>query len=132
MYAERGAVQADEVVIAANGYTRDIRRVVPLGSHIIATEELPPNLAASLIPKRRTFGRYRPRAVLLLDVPGRYANDLRWPRTVHPVTPQRSAPIRDRFMTDRPQLHIGSTDRHPIAELIFGLTNTHRGKRNKS
>ena len=72
-------MQADEVVIAANGYTRDIRRVVPLGSHIIATEELPPNLAVSLIPKRRTFGRYRPRAVLLLDVPGRYANDLGGP-----------------------------------------------------
>ena len=60
----RGAVQADEVVIATNGYTGDItpelkRRVVPLASHIIATEELPPDLAASLIPKRRTLSDTR-------------------------------------------------------------------------
>jgi glycine/D-amino acid oxidase-like deaminating enzyme len=60
----RGSVQADEVVIATNGYTGDItpelkRRVVPLASHIIATEELPPDLAASLIPKRRTLADTR-------------------------------------------------------------------------
>ena len=64
VYTARGAVQADEVVIATNGYTRDItpelkRRVVPLASHIIATEELPPSLAASLIPKRRTLADTR-------------------------------------------------------------------------
>ena len=60
----RGAVQGDEVVIATNGYTGDItpqlkRRVVPLASHIIATEELPPDVAASLIPKRRTLSDTR-------------------------------------------------------------------------
>ncbi|HSU05869.1 MAG TPA: FAD-dependent oxidoreductase, partial [Acetobacteraceae bacterium] len=42
----RGTVQAEAVVIATNGYTGDItpalkRRVVPIASHIIATEELP-------------------------------------------------------------------------------------------
>ena len=31
------------------------RRVVPIASHIIATEELPPDLARSLIPKRRSI-----------------------------------------------------------------------------
>src|SRR5438477_13103441 len=31
------------------------RRVVPIASHIIATEELPADLAASLIPKRRSI-----------------------------------------------------------------------------
>ena len=57
----RGAVEAGDVVIATNGYTGALtpslrRRVVPIASHIIATEELPRDLAASLIPKGRTLG----------------------------------------------------------------------------
>jgi len=56
---ERGDVAAREVVIATNGYTGDVtpalkRRVLPVASHIIATEELAPELAASLIPNGKT------------------------------------------------------------------------------
>lgn len=56
----RGAVTAGDVVICTNGYTGAVtpalrRRVVPVASHIIATEELPEDLAASLIPKRRSI-----------------------------------------------------------------------------
>jgi glycine/D-amino acid oxidase-like deaminating enzyme len=56
----RGAVEAGDVVIATNGYTGTVtpalrRRVVPIASHIIATEELPADLAASLIPRRRSI-----------------------------------------------------------------------------
>ena len=56
----RGEVAAGDVVIATNGYTGGLtprlrRRVVPVASHIIATEELPEDLARSLIPKRRTL-----------------------------------------------------------------------------
>ena len=56
----RGTVIAGDVVIATNGYTGTItpalrRRIVPIASHIIATEELPPDLASSLIPKRRSI-----------------------------------------------------------------------------
>src|SRR5215212_2997163 len=56
----RGTVIAGDVVIATNGYTGDVtpalrRRVVPIASHIIATEELPADLAASLIPKWRSI-----------------------------------------------------------------------------
>lgn len=56
----RGTVAAGDVVIATNGYTGGLtpnlrRRVVPIASHIIATEELPDHLAASLIPKGRTL-----------------------------------------------------------------------------
>jgi glycine/D-amino acid oxidase-like deaminating enzyme len=56
----RGTVIAGDVVIATNGYTGAVtpalrRRVVPIASHIIATEELPADLAASLIPKRRSL-----------------------------------------------------------------------------
>ena len=60
----RGAVSAGDVVIATNGYTGDLtpalrRRVVPIASHIIATEALPPDLARSLIPKGRTLSDTR-------------------------------------------------------------------------
>jgi glycine/D-amino acid oxidase-like deaminating enzyme len=56
----RGSVEAGDVVIATNGYTgvltpRLRRRVVPVASHIIATEELPEDLARSLVPKGRTL-----------------------------------------------------------------------------
>ena len=56
----RGQLNAGDVVIATNGYTGSItpalrRRVVPIASHIIATEPLPANLAGSLIPKRRSI-----------------------------------------------------------------------------
>ncbi|MGH7112221.1 MAG: NAD(P)/FAD-dependent oxidoreductase [Stellaceae bacterium] len=56
----RGSLLAGDVVIATNGYTGTVtpelrRRVVPIASHIIATEELPADLAGSLIPKGRTL-----------------------------------------------------------------------------
>ena len=56
----RGSVEAREVVVATNGYTGDItpdlkRRVIPVASHIIATEPLDRDLAKSLIPKGRTI-----------------------------------------------------------------------------
>ena len=56
----RGATEAGDVVIATNGYTGPLtprlrRRIVPIASHIIATEELPEDLARSLIPKGRTL-----------------------------------------------------------------------------
>jgi len=106
----RGAVRAAEVVIATNGYTGTItpelrRRVVPLASHIIATEALPPDLAASLIPKQRTLSDTR--RVLCyyrMSPDGRrviFGGRARFTQ----VSPQTSAPILHRFMTERfPQL----------------------------
>src|SRR3982074_3532085 len=56
----KGPIEAREVVIATNGYTGDgtpslKRRLMPVASHIIATEEIPEDLAKSLIPKGRTI-----------------------------------------------------------------------------
>lgn len=56
----RGVIEVGDVVIATNGYTGALtprlkRRIVPIASHIIATEELPNDLARSLIPKGRTL-----------------------------------------------------------------------------
>ncbi len=54
----RGKVQARNVVVATNGYTGNItpwlqRRVIPIGSYMIATEELPEGMMDRLIPKNR-------------------------------------------------------------------------------
>jgi glycine/D-amino acid oxidase-like deaminating enzyme len=56
----RGDIAAREIVIATNGYTGALtpqlkRRIVPVASHIIATEELRDDLARSLIPNGRTL-----------------------------------------------------------------------------
>lgn len=54
----RGAVDAGGVLVATNGYTGRLlpwlsRRVVPVGSYIIATEPLAPELRRRLIPRGR-------------------------------------------------------------------------------
>lgn len=54
----RGAVRAREVLIASGGYTDRLakglkRRLVPVGSYIISTEPLPPEVGRRLSPTRR-------------------------------------------------------------------------------
>lgn len=54
----RGQVRAEKVAIATNGYTGDTtpqfkRRVIPIASHIIVTEPLPPGLAERILPTNR-------------------------------------------------------------------------------
>jgi glycine/D-amino acid oxidase-like deaminating enzyme len=58
----RGELRADTVLVATNGYSLDprgtampwlARRVVPLASYIIATEELPEGMVDRLFPGRR-------------------------------------------------------------------------------
>jgi glycine/D-amino acid oxidase-like deaminating enzyme len=55
----RGECRAEQVVVATNGYTGPLtprlrRRLVPISSQIIVTEELPEDLARELIPNGRT------------------------------------------------------------------------------
>jgi glycine/D-amino acid oxidase-like deaminating enzyme len=106
----RGTVSVGDVVIATNGYTGTLtpalkRRVVPIASHIIATEELPQDLARSLIPKERTLSdtkrvlcyyRMSPDGTRIV-----FGGRARFTQ----VDPTVSAPILYRYMTDRfPQL----------------------------
>ncbi len=54
----RGIIRARDVVLATNGYSGDLapwfkRRIIPVGSYIIATEELPAALMDELNPKDR-------------------------------------------------------------------------------
>ena len=55
---ERGAVHARNVIVATNGYTTGLtpwlqRRIIPIGSYVIATEPLPKDLMADLLPTNR-------------------------------------------------------------------------------
>jgi glycine/D-amino acid oxidase-like deaminating enzyme len=59
-----GSIWAKDVVVASNGYTSAAtpwfkRRVIPIGSYIIATEPLPPAIMDRLIPKNRVLGDTR-------------------------------------------------------------------------
>lgn len=56
----RGAVEAGDVIVATNAYGDDLlpklrRRVLPVGSFIIATEPLDADLATAISPRRRMF-----------------------------------------------------------------------------
>ncbi len=60
----KGTVQARDVVVATNGYTGNFapwqrRRVIPIGSYIIATEELDPAVAHELAPTNRMMSDTR-------------------------------------------------------------------------
>jgi glycine/D-amino acid oxidase-like deaminating enzyme len=61
---ERGAVLADHVLVGTSGYTGRAtpklqRKIVPIGSFIIATEELPDEVAHELNPNNRMIFDYR-------------------------------------------------------------------------
>ena len=60
----RGTTQAREVVVATNGYTGKLtpwlrRRVIPIGSYMIATEPLPEQQVRRLIPNNRILSDTR-------------------------------------------------------------------------
>ena len=60
----RGSVQARDVMIATNGYTGALspwqrRRVIPIGSYMIATEQLPKDVMDRIMPTDRVVGDSR-------------------------------------------------------------------------
>jgi len=60
----RGVIQARDLVIATNGYTGRMapwhrRRVIPIGSYMLATEPMAPERAAKLMPRDRVFSDTR-------------------------------------------------------------------------
>ncbi|MCP4245658.1 MAG: FAD-binding oxidoreductase [bacterium] len=66
MVTGRGRIAAASAVIAANGYAASVspylgRRVIPVFSHMIATEELPETLVRGLIPGARMIVETRAR-----------------------------------------------------------------------
>ena len=61
---ERGELSAGDVIVATNGYTTEVTpeyhsRIQPVGSAIIATEPLAPELMERIMPKGRVIGETR-------------------------------------------------------------------------
>lgn len=134
----RGAIAAREVVVATNGYTGPVtpglrRRLIPVCSHVIATEPLPADLAASLLPTGRTIAetqrilcyyRMSPDGTRLI-----FGGRARFT----PARPTTVAAVLHRFMSERfPQL-AGARVTHAwsgnVALTFDGLphTGTHDG-----
>ena len=60
LHTDSGTVHANELAVGTGGYTSSVtpwhqRRVIPIGSYIIATEELEDGLVDHLIPKNRVI-----------------------------------------------------------------------------
>lgn len=110
LHTSQGPLAADEVIVATNGYTGTVtpglrRRLIPVTSHIIVTEELPKDLAASLIPNGRTVSDTRRVLTYFRLTPdGRRLMFGGRPRFTD-VPPRVSAKILHEFMVTRfPQL----------------------------
>jgi glycine/D-amino acid oxidase-like deaminating enzyme len=61
---KRGNLLANRVLVTTGGYTGPVtptlhRRIIPIGSYIIATQPLPESLAQSLIPHKRMVFDYK-------------------------------------------------------------------------
>jgi glycine/D-amino acid oxidase-like deaminating enzyme len=101
---------AGDVIVTTNGYTGPAtpalqRRVLPVGSYIIATEEMPEDLAFSLFPNNRSIYDTR-RVLTYYRMSGNRRRLIFGGRAKFGAfTPEETAPILYQFMTDRlPQL----------------------------
>ena len=110
MLTSKGPIEAREVVIATNGYTTELtptlrRKLVPVASHIIATEELPEDLVKSLIPKNRVVSDTK-RVLCYYRQSPDYKRVIFGGRArFTQVTPEVSAPVLHGYMLERwPQL----------------------------
>ena len=109
----RGTIRAEQVMVATNGYTDRLhrglqRRVLPIGSFVVATEPLPESLAQEISPGKRNmvdskhfsyYFRLTPDNRLIFGGRARFALS-------NPESDHKSAPILYRGLTHVfPQLH---------------------------
>lgn len=101
----RGVLKARAVLAATNGYTGDAtpwlkRRLIPVGSYMIATEELPEETIRRLFPNGRMISDSK--RVLSYFRPDPLGRRILWGgrASFSPTTPEVAAPVLHRFMTD--------------------------------
>ena len=106
----RGALRADAVLVTTNGYSLDgkgrsampwlARRLIPVGSYIIATEALPTDTIDRLFPGRRMISDTK--RVLNYFRPSPDGTRVIWGgrASFGPTTPENAAPVLHGFMTD--------------------------------
>ena len=105
---DKGEVRADAVLVATNGYTRGedgksampwlARRMIPLNSYIIATEELPEETMNRLFPGRRVVADTK--RVLNYFRASPYGNRVLWGgrASFRAATAEQTAPALHRYM----------------------------------
>lgn len=96
-----GRLRAREIVLATNGYTGPLtpwqrRRVIPIGSYIIATEALDPALMARLIPNDRAISDTRKIVYYYRTSPDRQRILFGGRVSYNETDPRRSAPLLHR------------------------------------
>ncbi len=105
-----GVVKAKKVVIATSGYNQQNppwfkRRIIPIGSYIIATEELDQALVDELIPKNRVITDTRKLVVYYRASPDRKHILFGGRVSLNETDPSKSAPaLHDQLVTIFPQL----------------------------
>lgn len=105
----RGELRAEQVMVATNAYTGAVngsvfpfvrRRIVPVTAYIAATEELPPDLAAKLLPTNRMCGDTKRSLFAFRLSPDRrrivFAGRARW----RDIDERQATPILHRFMCE--------------------------------
>lgn len=106
---DKGELRADAVLVATNGYSLDprgtaspwlARRLVPLNSYIIATEELPQETIDRLFPGRRMVSDSK--RVLNYFRPSPDGKRVLWGgrASFRAATPEESAPTLHGYMTE--------------------------------
>ena len=106
---DKGELRADAVLIATNGYSKDprgtampwlARRLIPLNSYIIATEELPPETMDRLFPGRRMVSDSK--RVLNYFRPSPDGKRVLWGgrASFRAATAEQSAPALHGYMTE--------------------------------
>jgi len=101
----RGALKARALLAATNGYTGPAtpwvrRRLIPVGSYMIATEELPEETMRRLFPNGRMVSDSK--RVLNYFRPAPIGNRVLWGgrASFAPTSPEAAAPVLHRFMTE--------------------------------
>ena len=106
---DKGELRADAVLVATNGYSRGTdgssampwfaRRMIPLNSYIIATEELPAETMDRLFPGRRAISDTK--RVLNYFRPAPYGNRVIWGgrASFRAATAEQTAPALHGYMT---------------------------------
>jgi glycine/D-amino acid oxidase-like deaminating enzyme len=102
----RGVVKAENVIIATNGYTGKAtpqfqKRVIPLGSYLIATEELPSGMAKALSPRNRSFVDTRRILTYYRLSPDGKRMIFGGRAKFGATDPMHTAPLLHKFMVDR-------------------------------
>jgi len=102
----RGTILAQDIIIATNGYTGNVtpelkRRVVPVGSYIIATEELPEGVADIISPRNRSIADTRRILTYYRLSPDRKRLIFGGRAKFAPTELNEAARILHGFMTDR-------------------------------